>query len=267
MPEIVAPPPDGLPPVGPPSVGPPSSVGLLLAAGAGTRMGRPKALVVDEHGPWLTRAVATLLDGGCDRVVVVLGAGATEARALLAADPRLLPVGSPAADGVTGASHVDPRLLPVETPAADGVTGAVSTDPRLLGVDGRARVSVVVADDWADGLAASLRAGLEALSAGDPEEARLAVITLVDYPGLPSSAVARLLSPPAADVPLSPAALRQSVFHGRPGHPVVVGRSHWSALAASLTGDRGAGPYLRARAAEPVDCSDLWDGRDVDAPA
>ncbi|WP_083396374.1 NTP transferase domain-containing protein [Frigoribacterium sp. MCBA15_019] len=246
MPEIVAPPPDGLPPVGPPSVGPPSSVGLLLAAGAGTRMGRPKALVVDEHGPWLTRAVATLLDGGCDRVVVVLGAGATEARALLAADPRLLPVGSP---------------------AADGVTGAVSTDPRLLGVDGRARVSVVVADDWADGLAASLRAGLEALAAGDPEEARLAVITLVDYPDLPSSAVARLLSPPAADVPLGPAALRQSVFHGRPGHPVVVGRSHWSALAASLTGDRGAGPYLRARAAEPVDCSDLWDGRDVDAPA
>lgn len=225
MPEIVAPPPDGLPPVGPPSVGPPSSVGLLLAAGAGTRMGRPKALVVDEHGPWLTRAVATLLDGGCDRVVVVLGAGATEARALLAADPR------------------------------------------LLGVDGRTRVSVVVADDWADGLAASLRAGLEALAASDPEEARLAVITLVDYPGLPPSAVARLLSPPAADVPLSPAALRQSVFHGRPGHPVVVGRSHWSALAASLTGDRGAGPYLRARAAEPVDCSDLWDGRDVDAPA
>ena len=204
---------------------PAATVGLLLAAGAGTRMGRPKALVVDEHGPWLTRAVGTLLDGGCDRVVVVLGAGATEARALLAADPR------------------------------------------LLGVDGRARVSVVVADDWAEGLAASLRAGLQALSATDPEEARLALVTLVDYPGLPSSAVARLLSPPAVGVPLGPGALRRSVFGGRPGHPVVVGRSHWSDLAASLTGDRGAGPYLRAHAAEPVDCSDLWDGRDVDAPA
>ncbi|NRD26813.1 NTP transferase domain-containing protein [Frigoribacterium sp. VKM Ac-2836] len=209
MPEIIAPP----------------SVGLLLAAGAGTRMGRPKALVVDGHGPWLTRAVATLLDGGCHRVLVVLGAGATEARALLAADPR------------------------------------------LLGVEGRARVSAVVADDWADGLAASLRAGLTALAGSDPEEARLALITLVDYPGLPSSAVARLLSSPAADGPLGPGALRRAVFHGRPGHPVVVGRSHWSALAASLTGDRGAGPYLRAHAAEPVDCSDLWDGHDVDAPA
>jgi len=199
-------------------------VGLLLAAGAGTRMGRPKALVVDEHGPWLTRTVATLLDGGCDRVVVVLGAGEDEARPLLAADPR------------------------------------------LLGSDAPARVSVVVADDWADGLAASLATGLTALAASDPEEARLAVVTLVDYPGLPTAAVSRLLSPAAADAPLGPTALRRSVFGGRPGHPVVLGRSHWGDLVASLTGDRGAGPYLRAHAAEPVDCSDLWDGRDVDAP-
>ncbi len=44
--------------------------GIVLAAGAGTRMGMPKALVPG----WLDRACATLLDGGCDRVVVVLGA-------------------------------------------------------------------------------------------------------------------------------------------------------------------------------------------------
>ena len=245
MDETAAPSSGGTSPVGTSPVGT-SSVGLLLAAGAGTRMGRPKALVVDEHGPWLTRAVATLLDGGCDRVVVVLGAGEVEARALLAADPR---------------------LPPVETPAATEVTGAPAADPRLLGSGAPARVSVVVADDWADGLAASLAAGLTALAASDPEEARVALVTLVDYPGLPSAAVARLLSPAAADLPLGPTALRRSVFAGRPGHPVVVGRSHWSTLAASLAGDRGAGPYLTAHAAEPVDCSDLWDGRDVDAPA
>ncbi|MBA2418268.1 MAG: nucleotidyltransferase family protein, partial [Nocardioidaceae bacterium] len=33
-------------------------VGLLLAAGAGRRMGMPKALVLDEAGtPWAVRAV------------------------------------------------------------------------------------------------------------------------------------------------------------------------------------------------------------------
>ncbi|TWG91058.1 molybdenum cofactor cytidylyltransferase/nicotine blue oxidoreductase [Nocardioides sp. J9] len=59
--------------------------GLLLAAGAGTRMGMPKALVRDDAGrPWLTRAVAVLLDGGCPQVTVVLGAAADEAQQLLA---------------------------------------------------------------------------------------------------------------------------------------------------------------------------------------
>ncbi len=58
--------------------------GLLLAAGAGSRMGMPKALVHDEHGSWLVRAVRVLREGGCPRVVVVLGAGADEAEPLVA---------------------------------------------------------------------------------------------------------------------------------------------------------------------------------------
>jgi nicotine blue oxidoreductase len=48
--------------------------GLLLAAGAGRRYGMPKALVDD--GAWLRRAVATLTEGGCDSVLVVVGAQA-----------------------------------------------------------------------------------------------------------------------------------------------------------------------------------------------
>ncbi|MBW0009064.1 MAG: NTP transferase domain-containing protein, partial [Pseudonocardiales bacterium] len=48
--------------------------GLLLAAGAGRRYGMPKALVDD--GAWLRRAVAALTDGGCDPVLVVVGAQA-----------------------------------------------------------------------------------------------------------------------------------------------------------------------------------------------
>ena len=60
--------------------------GLLLAAGAGTRMGTPKALVRDDDGTsWLLRSVAVLRDGGCDAVTVVLGAEAE--RAARAAGP------------------------------------------------------------------------------------------------------------------------------------------------------------------------------------
>jgi len=58
--------------------------GLLLAAGAGTRMGGPKALVRAPDGePWLVRGVRALTEGGCAQVSVVLGAGAEEALPLL----------------------------------------------------------------------------------------------------------------------------------------------------------------------------------------
>ncbi len=62
-----------------------STVGLVLAAGAGRRMGGPKALVrLTEGGPTLVEtAVARVLEGGCDRVVVVVGAAGPEVAALV----------------------------------------------------------------------------------------------------------------------------------------------------------------------------------------
>jgi len=57
--------------------------GLLLAAGAGTRMGQPKALVSDEGGSWLERGVRVLDDGGCEGITVVLGARSSEAVSFL----------------------------------------------------------------------------------------------------------------------------------------------------------------------------------------
>jgi nicotine blue oxidoreductase len=62
--------------------------GVLLAAGAGTRYGMPKVLADD--GRWLRACVTALAEGGCDDVVVVLGAAVVEvpalARAVVAAD-------------------------------------------------------------------------------------------------------------------------------------------------------------------------------------
>ncbi|MBM7519130.1 nucleotidyltransferase family protein [Nocardioides nitrophenolicus] len=77
-----------------------TTTGLLLAAGAGRRMGLPKALVHDEAGPWLPRSVRVLVDGGCPEVVVVLGAGADQAAPLLAGLPGVTVVRS--ADWSTG---------------------------------------------------------------------------------------------------------------------------------------------------------------------
>lgn len=51
--------------------------GLLLAAGSGKRLGRPKALVEVGGMRLVDRGIRTLREGGCDPVLVVLGAAET----------------------------------------------------------------------------------------------------------------------------------------------------------------------------------------------
>jgi len=112
---------------------------------------------------------------------------------------------------------------------------------------------IVVAGDWELGMSASLRAGLLAASGA------AALITLVDLPDLPSSVGKRVVG----DTVLG-STLRRAVFHGRPGHPVLIGAEHWSPLIDTLEGDRGAQGYLRAHDVLEIECGDLSDGRDID---
>lgn len=54
---------------------------LLLAAGAGTRLGRgPKALLENQGQPLVSYLADVLRQGGCANVIVVLGAGALQVR-------------------------------------------------------------------------------------------------------------------------------------------------------------------------------------------
>jgi molybdenum cofactor cytidylyltransferase len=55
--------------------------GLLLAAGAGTRFGRPKQLATLDGRPLLEHSIAALARSPVERVVVVLGASADEVMA------------------------------------------------------------------------------------------------------------------------------------------------------------------------------------------
>lgn len=177
----------------------PRHVGVVLAAGAGRRYGKPKVLVEG----WLDAAVGALRGGGCDDVVVVLGAA--------------------------------------EVPVPAGATA-------------------VVAPDWDRGLSASVRAGL-----AEAERARAdyAALHVIDTPGTGPDVVARVLGRAAA----SGSGLARACFGGRPGHPVVLARRHWPQVRAQLSGDHGAGAYLSGRHdVELVECGDLADGRDIDAP-
>ncbi|WP_433299655.1 nucleotidyltransferase family protein [Pseudonocardia sp. CA-142604] len=181
--------------------------GLLLAAGAGRRMGGPKALVELDGEPLVGRALRVLADGGCSPLMVVLGASAAKVA-------EIVPPG----------------------------------------------VRITVADDWAEGMGASLRAGLAALEALDPVP-DAALVHLVDLPGVTAEAVRRIAARSDPDV------LVRAAYHGRPAHPVLIGRSHWAGVRAAAVGDAGARGYL---AGNPdlvlVECGDLADPDDVDTP-
>lgn len=59
-------------------------LGVVLAAGAGSRMGTPKALLRTKDGEaWVALAARRLAQGGCADVLVVLGASAEAAAACL----------------------------------------------------------------------------------------------------------------------------------------------------------------------------------------
>lgn len=178
------------------------TVGLLLAAGAGERYGGPKALARDDDGTsWLLRSVQALRP--CSEIVVVLGAEAEQAAA----------------------------LLPMS-------------------------VSRIRADDWTEGMGASLRAGLAALASTSHETA---LVSLVDLPDVDAAVVARLLA-----TATGPRDLARAAYDGVPGHPVLVGRDHWAGVVEVATGDRGARDYLAAHEVLLVECGDLATGTDVD---
>lgn len=123
-----------------------------------------------------------------------------------------------------------------------------------------ADVLAVVEPGWAEGMGASLRAGLAALARLDPQPVA-ALVHLVDLPGVSATAVARLAGLAAPDV------LARAAFAGRPGHPVLIGRTHWPAVSGTATGDAGARGYLAGNpAVELVECGDVADPDDVDTP-
>lgn len=180
----------------------------MLAAGAGTRMGGPKALILDAEGvPWVALAVTALADGGCTPVLAVTGARSQQVAALV--------------------------------PAVAGI---------------------VVVADWTEGLAASLRAGLRATQAQAPDAVAV-VVSLVDTPGVTAEVVARLLRL------AGPAALARAGYHGVPGHPVLIGRQHWSGVIDAVTGDRGAGEYLSGHDVRLIESAELASGEDFDTRA
>ena len=119
---------------------------------------------------------------------------------------------------------------------------------------------VVHAPQWQRGQSESLAAGLVELS-GSPAPA--VVVTLVDQPLVTPAVIRRLVRRWRGG-----AEAVVATYDGRPRTPVLLARTVWEEVAASLGGDRGAGPWLRSHPERvtPVEVGDLADDLDVDEP-
>jgi CTP:molybdopterin cytidylyltransferase MocA len=136
------------------------------------------------------------------------------------------------------------------------VTTGASGDEVAAELDGLAEP--VPVPDWELGMAASVGVGLAVIERGDSPAA---VILLVDLPDVGSDVVSRIL---AHWAPGDEGVLIRAAYDGRPGHPVVIGRSHFAAALEGAGPDEGARRFLERAAVTLVECGDLATGHDLD---
>ncbi|MCQ8119837.1 nucleotidyltransferase family protein [Methylomonas rosea] len=156
---------------------------VILAAGASSRMGSPKQLLIWQDRPLLTHALANAQAVLAERIVLVLGANAE----------------------------------------------AIKTAIDLNGV------SVALNPDWADGMAGSIRTGIEAL----PATAGAVLLMLCDQPLINAAHLQNLLRA----WQIAPERIVVSQYAESFGVPAVFPAAFFAQLVG-LTGDRGAKPLL-----------------------
>jgi CTP:molybdopterin cytidylyltransferase MocA len=204
--------------------------GLVLAAGGGSRLGRPKAEIEVGGRRLVDLAVEACVRAGLSPVVVVLGA------------VWLTPM--PIADGSDRVDRAD------RADRADGINGS------------EADVRLVENAEWSSGMASSLRVGLEALIVDLGVDA--VVVTLVDTPSVGAEHLRRIGSALRGG-----ATAAVATYGGNARTPVGLTREVWADVAGTIAGDEGARGWLRAHPGlvTTVECADLGPWTDIDTAA
>ena len=150
----------------------PSVAGILLAAGGGSRLGRPKALVEIGGQTLAARGAGLLRAGGADPIIVVTGAApVTLPGVTLVANPdwrtgmgsslvtglaaaRELPSGGPAGRDAVVIALADQPLVGAEAVRRLIAAHAAGAAVAVAAYDGRPRNPVLIArEHWAEVLA------------------------------------------------------------------------------------------------------------------
>jgi CTP:molybdopterin cytidylyltransferase MocA/xanthine/CO dehydrogenase XdhC/CoxF family maturation factor len=194
-------------------------------------------------------------------LVLAAGCGSRWGGGKLLADWR----GAPLLHGALRAAFAAPVRSVFVVVGAGGEAVAASARAFAAAAGEAARLRIVEAPDWADGMSASIRRGVEAL----PADADGLLLFLGDMPAVPQAVLQ-----PLADA-LAAAAPAAAPVHGdRRGHPVALSRALLPRLQA-LEGDRGAAAILAAlgealaliETADPGVCLDIDEPADLEAAA
>ncbi|MCR4341966.1 MAG: nucleotidyltransferase family protein [Gemmatimonadaceae bacterium] len=161
-------------------------------------------------------------------------------------------------DGKPLVTHAAETALAAGAAPVIVVLGAHAEDIRPA-LSHLAGVTVVINSDWESGLASSLTTGLRAALRDTTWEGALAM--LADQPLVDGPMLRRIIAEFAAG-----ARIVATGYEGVPGVPALFGREHVPELL-SLTGDTGAGPWLRSRAREVAIVPLAGAVLDVDTPA
>ncbi len=162
----------------------PTIKGLILAAGASSRMGRPKQLLPWGESTLIEHCISVANASKLDSLLVVLGSDAT----------------------------------------------AIRNSLQVLDVD------IVVNEEWAKGMASTIKIGVDRLTSGDTPDGIL--IMLADQPFISSDDLDALI-----EAFESRDSVIASNYKDRLGVPALFGASHFD-LLTKLTGDKGAGSIL-----------------------
>ena len=150
--------------------------------------------------------------------------------------------------------------------AVDAALGAGVTDVIVVlgsdaediasALDGIAHARTIINNDWRSGLASSIKAGLDATSNTDG-----VLITLADQPLIDSTALSTLIDRFDETYRIIASSYADTI-----GVPAVFGIEYVDDLRA-LTGDHGAGQWIRSRMSDvtvvPLDAAVI----DIDTPA
>jgi molybdenum cofactor cytidylyltransferase len=120
-----------------------SIAGVVLAAGASTRLGAPKQLIADDHGETLAhRAVRQLMEAGCEPIFVVIGATRSEVIAAISDLPAVIVVNHEWEEGIAssirsavGAARAYQRATGVDETTQRDTGGREVVLPRSTAID------------------------------------------------------------------------------------------------------------------------------------